>query len=155
MALLLLCPTIPARMHACLPNAPAHVETMTQAHGTFVVKMLPRSPAAEGYGAMSLDKTYIGDLQASAKGEFLSAGDPASGKAGYVAIERITGTLAGRSGGFALMQLGVMAGGTAPSLTALIVPGSGTGDLSGIHGSMTLTAAGKDHQYTIEYAFSN
>lgn len=127
---------------------------MTEARGSFEVKIAPRSPAPDGYGAMSLDKTYTGELQAIGKGEMLSAGDPRAGNAGYVAIERITGSVAGRSGSFALMQSGIMATGVEPKLIATIVPGSGTGELSGIYGSMTLVAAGGHHSYTIDYAFS-
>ncbi len=127
---------------------------MMQAKGTFDIRMAARSPAAEGFNAMSMEKTYQGELQATAKGEFLSAGDPKAGNAGYVAIERITGTLAGHAGSFAVMQSATMATGTEPKLTATIVPGSGTGDLSGIYGSMTLVNTGSGHHYTVDYDFA-
>ena len=84
----------------------------------------------------------------------LSGGDPGSGNAGYVAIERITGKLGAKSGSFAVMQQGTMIKGSAPQMTVTIVPGSGTGDLSGIYGSMNIMVPGGKHEYEIFYAFA-
>ncbi len=100
-------------------------------------------------------KQYHGALDASSKGEFLSAGDPKSGNAGYVAIERVKGTLNGRVGSFAVMQMGQMSTGSAPLLTVTVVPGSGTGDLSGIFGGMKLVNEGGKHSYVLDYGFSS
>lgn len=129
------------------------VGTMTQAHGEFDIKMLPVSSDL-GLNSMSMEKQYRGDLTGSAKGQFLSSGDPAKGNAGYVAIERVTGTLGGRTGSFSLMQMGQMVAGTPPSLTVLVVPGSGTEGLSGLQGTMTIDVAQGHHRYTLAYEFS-
>jgi len=140
-------------------SAPAKESPMTHASGTFDVKSAPTDHAPDpSLGSYSLDKVYHGDLEATGKGEMLSAGDPSTGNAGYVAIERIAGTLGGpsgtKTGTFAVMQMGTMSTGTAPQLTATIVPGSGTGDLSGIYGSMTIALADGKHNYTLDYAFA-
>jgi len=127
-------------------------ETMTEAHGEFDIKMLPVAGDA-GLKAMSMEKQYRGDLVGSAKGEFLSSGDPSQGNAGYVAMERVTGTLGGRTGSFSLMQMGQMTPGIAPSLSVVIVPGSGTGELSGIQGTMTIVNAAGHHRYTLDYSY--
>ena len=128
---------------------------MMHAKGAFEVKVTPDPKApGEGLASYTLAKTFTGDLACTSAGQMLSAGDPKSGNAGYVARERITGPLAGRVGSFALMQNGTMTTGTAPQLTATVVPGSGTGDLSGIYGSMTITIAAGKHSYTLDYAIS-
>ncbi|MDB5806047.1 MAG: hypothetical protein JWN73_3369 [Betaproteobacteria bacterium] len=125
---------------------------MTHATGTFEITLTPTGHAPDpSLGSLALAKTYHGGLEATAKGEMLSAGNPASGNAGYVAIERITGTLDGRAGSFALMQLGTMTAGSAPSMTILIAPGSGTGALEGISGTMAIVREGGKHSYVLEY----
>ena len=121
------------------------------AHGTFQVKVqpLPSAPA-EGLTRMSIDKELAGDLQGSSKGEMVSAGDPKAGAAGYVAMERVTGTLGGKTGSFALQHFGVMdAGG--PKLQVIVVPGSGTGELNGLSGTFTITIENGAHSYDLEY----
>ncbi len=136
---------------------PATRETMMQANGTFDVKLLPGTvdSGAEGVSRMLMDKQFHGDLEGTSKGEMLSAGDPKTGNAGYVAIERVTGSLNGRVGSFALMQMAQMATGITPQLTMPIAPGSGTGDLSGIYGSMKIAVADRQHRYVLDYAFSS
>ena len=126
---------------------------MTQATGTFEIALTPTNHAPDAsLGSLAMDKTYHGGLEAAAKGEMLSAGNPASGNAGYVAIERITGTLEGKAGSFALIHLGTMTAGNAPSMNVLISPGSGTGALEGISGTMTIVREGGKHSYVLEYA---
>lgn len=124
------------------------------AEGSFDVKNAPLAAdealAGTGIGRFALDKQYHGDLEATAKGEMLGAGNPASGTAGYVAIEQVTGTLQGRGGSFALQHFGTMDGGKF-ELKVTIVPGSGTGDLAGIAGSLTITIASGKHTYTLDY----
>lgn len=122
----------------------------TEAVGSFTVALTPLPPAPGGAAQYRLEKAFSGDLTGSGSGVMLSAGDPASGSAGYVAIETVTGQLAGRSGSFALQHSGVMGGGT-QSLTITIVPGSGTGDLAGISGSMTIRNSGGQHGYALSY----
>jgi hypothetical protein len=80
----------------------------------------------------------------------LAAGNPASGTAGYVAIEHVTGALNGRKGSFALQHFGTMEKGKF-DLKVLVVPGSGTGDLAGISGSMQIIIAAGKHSYVFEY----
>lgn len=124
------------------------------AEGTFDVKTTPLpgddTTAGTLIGRYALVKQLHGDLEGTSKGEMLSAGEPSSGNAGYVAIEQVTGTLAGHTGSFALQHMGVMENGSY-RLTVIVVPGSGTGQLTGITGAMTITIANGKHSYTLEY----
>jgi hypothetical protein len=105
-------------------------------------------------GRMSIDKQYHGDLEAASKGQMLTAMTDIKGSAGYVAIERVTGTLrtAGgvRSGSFALQHSGTMTRG-APQLSVTVVPDSGTGQLAGLAGKMNIIVADGKHSYDFEY----
>ena len=123
-----------------------------QAKGAFDVQLKP-APAEPGrarVGRMLMDKTYFGDLVGTAQGEMLSAGNPAVGSASYVAIEHVSGTLHGKVGDFALAHAGTMHNGS-NDLTIAIVPGSGTGELTGISGKLTLSITGNQHYYDIDY----
>ena len=124
------------------------------AQGSFEVRTAPlpadEATAATSIGRYSLDKTYLGDLEAASAGEMLGAGHPATGTAGYVAIEHVTGKLHGKTGSFALQHFGTMQGG-AFDLNVRVVPGSGTGDLEGIAGTLTIIIAGGKHSYKLEY----
>lgn len=111
----------------------------TTAHGTFDVEIVPAPPELGGaVQRMELTKRFSGDLDATGTGIMLSAGDAERGSAGYVAIETVRGALAGRSGGFSFVQLGLMDAGT-HTLHYEVVPGSGTGELAGITGRLELT----------------
>jgi hypothetical protein len=124
------------------------------AAGTFDAKPtpLPADDATGGadIGRYALDKQYHGDLEATAKGEMLGAGDPSKGTAGYVAMERVTGTLHGHTGSFTLQHSGTMEQGKF-QLTVTVVPGSGTGGFAGIAGTMTIIIAKGKHSYTFDY----
>jgi hypothetical protein len=121
------------------------------AHGTFTITMKPLTPSpAEGLGRFSIDKVIHGDLEATTQGEMFSGGDYKLGEAGYVAIEVATGTLAGKHGSFALQQFGTMDK-NGPKLTAIVVPGSGTGELKGITGTLTIHNDAGNHSYDLEY----
>lgn len=124
------------------------------AKGSFTVQMKPLdAPAAlEGVstGRMSLDKRFEGDLDGTGRGEMLTALTPIKGSAGYVAIERFTGTLHGRAGSFVFQHSGTMNQG-AQQLSITVVPGSGTGALAGILGVFKLTIVEGKHCYEFEY----
>jgi hypothetical protein len=127
----------------------------TRASGTFEVKMnaLPTHEGEEGslLGRRSLDKQYRGDLEATGKGEMLSAGTAVKGSAAYVAIERVHGTLHGKSGSFVIQHVGVMKRG-APELSITVVPDSGTDQLAGLAGTMTITIADGKHTFDLDYS---
>jgi hypothetical protein len=124
------------------------------AEGTFDVKnaSLPADQALTGtvIGRYGLDKQFHGDLEAISKGEMLGAGNPATGTAGYVALEQVTGTLHGRSGSFALQHFGTMVDNKF-ELIVKVVPGSGTNDLTGIAGTMAIIIAQGKHTYKFDY----
>jgi hypothetical protein len=124
------------------------------AEGTFDVKTTPIAADNETMGTLigrySLDKQFHGDLDATSKGEMLAAGEPSSGNAGYVAMEQVTGTLDGRAGSFALQHIGSMENGSY-KLSVVVVPGSGTGQLAGIAGTLTIIVAAGKHSYTFDY----
>lgn len=125
-----------------------------RAAGDFEVKLAPLEPynrdADAALGRMSIDKVFQGGLQATSKGEMLSAGSPQSGSAGYVAIERVSGTLQGRRGSFTLQHSASMHRGTF-SLSITVVPGSGTGELEGLSGTMNVIIADGRHSYEFDY----
>lgn len=130
---------------------------MTQrASGTFEVKLTPQAPddpAAEVPGRLSLDKQFHGDLEATSKGQMLAAQSGVKGSAGYVAMERVTGSLHGRNGTFVLQHSGTMTRGT-PQLLITVVPDSGTADLAGLSGTMTIQIADGKHSYEFEYTLT-
>jgi hypothetical protein len=128
------------------------------AAGPFEVKMTPQ--AADDYadgatlGRMTLDKQFHGALEATSRGQMLTGMGGVKGSAGYVAIERVTGTLDGRQGSFILQHTGVMDRG-APRLTITVVPDSGTDGLEGLAGTMTIdVAAGGKHTYDFTYTLA-
>jgi len=125
-----------------------------RASGSFEVKLSPLAaddPAAGSpLGRMSIDKQFHGELDASSTGEMLTAGTSVKGSAGYVAIEQVTGSLHGRSGRFVLQHSGTMTRGV-PQLSITVVPDSGTEELAGLAGRMSIEIAGGKHSYDFEY----
>jgi len=125
------------------------------ASGTFDVKLAPVGEAdkADGLtlGTYSLDKQYHGDLEASAKGTMLTAGTEVKGSAGYVAIERVTGALKGHKGSFVLQHNGTLTRGT-PQQNIVVVPDSGTGQLTGLTGKLTVIIESGNHSYEFDYS---
>ena len=128
-----------------------------RATGTFDVKLSPQplaDPDADpALARLSIEKQFHGDLDATSRGEMLSAGGAVQGSAGYVAIERVSGTLHGRSGTFVLQHNATMTRG-APFLNIIVVPDSGTGDLAGLSGQMTIAIADGQHFYEFEYTLA-
>lgn len=126
----------------------------TTAKGTFEVKLVPVTvefkELAEILGRMTIDKKFTGDLEGTSKGEMLSAMGTVKGSAGYVAIEKVTGTLNGKSGTFCLQHSGTMNRGE-PSLTVTVIPDTGTGDLTGLTGKFNIKIENKQHFYELEY----
>lgn len=131
-------------------QAPSKEQVLIKATGTFEVKLTPQ-PIAEGLGRMTIDKTFSGDLEGSSVGEMLSAMGGVKGSAGYVAIEKVTGKLGGKSGTFVLQHSGSMDRG-APSLAVTVVPDSGTGELTGLSGKLGIRIEGGQHFYDFEYS---
>lgn len=135
---------------ACLP---VQAET-GRVSGTFDITVTPAAPPIhEGRTAMArmlLDKQYSGELLATGKGEMLTARTDTKGSAAYVAMERVTGTLSGRKGSFVVHHTGSMSGG-ATELTVSIVPDSGTEELAGISGHMSLKQVERQHYYELDY----
>jgi hypothetical protein len=124
-----------------------------QAKGTFEVKVTPQAPEDKddpNLGRFLLDKQFHGDLEGTSKGQMLTAGTAVKGSAGYVAIEKVRGSLRGRAGTFVLQHIGTMTRG-APELSVAVVPDSGTGQLAGISGKMNIIIADGKHSYEFEY----
>jgi hypothetical protein len=128
--------------------------TMTRATGEFEVKLTPQSADdSKMLGRMAIDKQFRGDLEGSSKGEMLTAGTDVKDSAGYVAIEHVSGTLQGRAGTFILQHTGTMNRGR-PSLSVSVVPDSGTGELKGLSGTMTIDLGGGKHAYRFDYTIT-
>ncbi len=129
----------------------------TRATGTFEVKLNPQAPDDKAAGAtlgrMSIDKQFHGDLEATSRGEMLTAVTSVKGSAGYVAIEHVTGTLHSRSGAFVLQHSGAMTRGT-QQLAITVVPDSGTGQLAGLAGRMSIKIDDGKHSYDFEYTLA-
>jgi len=139
-------------IHAGIGNHFGEFLMQATATGTFEVTMTPRAAgdSTAELGRFLLSKKFEGTLAGTGVGEMLSAGNPASGSAGYVALEWVTATLADRHGRFALQHVGTMDRG-AQSLSITVVPGSGADALAGISGRFELTIADGVHHYTLHY----
>jgi hypothetical protein len=126
-----------------------------RASGTFEVKMSPQDQGADmPVGRMQIDKQFQGDLAGTSKGQMLMASsDSVKNSAGYVAIEKVTGTLNGRSGSFYLQHTGVMTRG-AGELAITVIPDSGTDQLAGLSGKMNIIIAAGKHSYEFEYTLA-
>ena len=134
---------------------PSQKEALVTAHATgpFDVKVTPQDDksAEPQLGRFTVDKQYHGDLEGTGKGQMLTAGTDVKGSGAYVAIEKVSGTLKGRTGTFVLQHSGTMSHNTF-QLTIAVVPDSGTGQLAGIMGKMNITiAADGKHSYDFEY----
>ena len=126
---------------------------MTHAQGHFDVNITLAEDAGSvdpTLGRMVIGKAFHGDLEASSSGQMLTATTDIADSAGYVAVERVSGVLHGRTGSFVLQHSGTMNRGIA-SLSLTVVPDSGTSELQGIAGSLTITIADGTHYYDLEY----
>jgi hypothetical protein len=125
------------------------------AKGAFEVKVEPivqtEHPGGTTLGRFALAKTFHGDLEGTGAGEMLTAGTGVAGSAGYVAIERVEGALAGRKGTFVLQHSGSMAHGS-QNVVITVVPDSGTGELAGLSGTLEIEIEGRAHFYRFEYS---
>jgi hypothetical protein len=142
----------------CLSLVPAMAaEPMTggDATGTFDVTMSPETVSGKtadpDMGQMGMHKNWLGDLDGTSTGTMIGAGAPARGSAGYVAMEKFTGTLAGRTGSFILQQFGTMADNKL-QMTIAVVPSTGTAQLEGLSGTMTIRTNNGQHYYDFHYS---
>lgn len=136
------------------------ISMQTQQHhisGSFDIQLTPQAatPAIEPakLGRQTFDKTFHGDLSARSLGEMLAAKSDVKGSAGYVAMERVTGTLLGKQGSFVLMHTGTMDRGVA-QLLVQVVPDSGTGALTGLTGNMDIQITDGQHFYTFDFSLN-
>ena len=142
-----------------MTRLPYRYSAMQQIKGPFDVKRTAMESVDAGgdaaFGRIRFEKRFHGDLDATSVVEMLSAGNPASGSAGYVAVEHVIGSLAGRRGRFMLQHNGVMDRGEA-SLTVTVVPDSGTDELTGLRGRLHIDIAeGGAHFYTLDYSLDS
>jgi hypothetical protein len=161
-AAFLLSPGCISPAHAQAQSQPAAIQkeasVKTRATGAFDVKVLPL-PADDGvdtggFGRLSLDKRFTGDLEGTSHGQMVAAGTAVEGSAAYVALERVSGTLHGRQGSFILQHNGTMSRG-AQELRVSVVPDSGTDQLIGLAGTMKIIIEGGKHSYEFEYALAD
>lgn len=125
------------------------------AAGSFEVKLTPQaadSGSSENVvpSRMTIEKQFFGDLEGTSTGQMLAAGTGVKGSAGYVAIEQVSGKLHGRAGTFILQHTGTMNRGAA-DLSVTVVPDSGTDELTGLAGRMTIEIVACKHSYTFQY----
>lgn len=131
----------------------ARLPTRATASGEFDVKLAPLSGKDETPMRLSIDKVFRGDLTGESKGQMMASGGPDEKAGAYVALETVTGTLKGKKGSFVLAHRGMMTQ-TSQNLSVVIVPGTGTGELSGIEGSFDIRIEGQKHFYTIDYTIA-
>lgn len=126
-----------------------------RASGPFNVKLTPQPADHVGgddvVSRLLIEKTYHGDLDATGNGQMLSTRASSDGSAVYVALEHVTATLNGRSGTFVLHHRGIMTRGT-PDLVISVVPDSGTAELTGLTGTMTIDIKDGKHFYGFDYS---
>lgn len=132
------------------------VNMTIRATGPFEVKLVPQGDDDKAEGStlarLSIEKHFHGDLEATAQGQMLTAVTGVKGSAGYVAIERVSGTLNGRSGTFVFQHSSTLTRG-APHQSVTVVPDSGTGQLTGLTGSIVvIIAADGKHSYEFDYS---
>ena len=141
-----------AQANSTAPHTPQEKPVTHHATGTFDVKLLPQTDekADPTLGRMTIDKQFHGDIEGTSQGQMLTAMTATKGSAGYVAVERVTGTLKGRTGSFTLQHSGSMNRNT-PQLTITVVPDSGTGQLEGITGTFTIKITEGKHFYDFDY----
>jgi hypothetical protein len=127
---------------------------MKRASGSFEVSVQPLGDGSADpmLGRFLLTKKFSGDLDATARGHMLSAGTAVKGSAGYVALDQVTGSLDGRQGGFVLQHSGSMKRGV-PTLSVMVVPDSGTGELAGLTGTLNINIVAGKHFYDFLYSF--
>lgn len=123
-----------------------------RATGTFAVNLTRQDDGAEApVGRMTIAKQFQGDLAGTSKGQMLMASsESVQGSAGYVAIEKVTGTLNGRQGTFYLQHTGTMNRGNG-ELSVTVIPDTGTDQLVGLRGKMNIIIASGAHSYEFDY----
>lgn len=143
-----------AQSQSAAPGASIKEKAVTtHASGSFEVKLTPQAveDGDAGLGRMSIDKQFHGDLEGTSRGFMLSSATTiVKGSGGYVAMERVTGKLKGRTGSFVLQHSGTMTRGT-PQLSVMVVPDSGAGQLEGLTGMMTIKIDAGKHSYNFDY----
>jgi hypothetical protein len=124
---------------------------MSEARGNFDVQIKPEATFGDGVGRFTVTKSFRGDLEGTGTGEMLAVRTPTAGSAGYVLIERVEARLDGKTGSFLLQHFGTMDR-SQPEQKVVIIPDSGTGELAGIAGTLSIDAAA-NHAYVLSYSF--
>lgn len=128
---------------------------MKRATGSFEISLQPlpntEVTADSQFGRLLLNKKFSGDLIATARGQMLSALTSVKGSAGYVAIDHVTGELDGRRGSFVLQHSGSMNRGS-QSLSIMVVPDTGTDELVGLSGTLSINIIDGRHFYDFIYS---
>jgi hypothetical protein len=146
-----------AAARPAIPEENPMSEYITPAHvsGRFDVKLIPQDDTDDpsGLARLLLDKTFHGELEATSRGQMLGVRTAGNTSGGYVAMEKVTGTLQGRSGSFWLQHYGVARRGV-NTLTLEVVPDSGEGELEGLGGAMRIVVKeGGAHYYEFDFGF--
>ena len=128
-----------------------------QAKATFAIKSWDEKPYSEIEASpkltrVSATKSYQGDIEGEGNLEYLMMYRSAA-SASFMGLERVTGSIGGRSGSFVLQHLGTFEDGVA-KVTLSVVPGSGTGDLRGLKGDGRFSVGHQPpYAMTLDYHF--
>ena len=99
-----------------------------------------------------VEESFTGDISGEGVVEFLQAARP-DGSASFVGIERVTGSAGGRAGTFLLQDAGTVRDNIV-SGDWFVIPGSGTGQLTGLRGEGGFRAnLGEGAQVHLDYWF--
>lgn len=136
-----------------VPTTNAEESNMSKATGTFEISMIPQDDGAANMGRFQFEKAFAGDITGTSIGQMLSHRSSVEGSAGYVAMEKLTITVDGKTGSFHAQHTGTMQAGD-QSASISIVPDSGTDQLTGISGSMVIEVVDGQHFYTLTYSLN-
>jgi hypothetical protein len=129
-----------------------------RATGTFKIEGWDERPYAEIEGGRkltqaSVKQAFAGDVEGEGAVEWLMCYRPDQ-TADFVGLQRIVGTIGGRSGSFVLLQTEGTFDGRVARGRLSVVPGSGTGDMEGLRGSGEFSAPhGGEPTVRLEYDF--
>jgi hypothetical protein len=142
-------PSASTLRHERLERIVARMTERTITAGVEIAAWDERPSSLGGHGAALVRKRFRGALEGSSVAELISL--QTDGGAGYVASERVEGTLEGRTGSFVVQHGGVDDGSSPARAFGHVVPGSGTGELEGLHGEAAFAHDDAGGRLTLTY----
>jgi len=118
--------------------------------GTYVPTTFDEVAGGPSLVEVHLTETFRGDIEGESTVRVLQA-VARDGSASFVGVQRVRGSIGGRTGSFLLQPSGTLAG-KVTKAEWFVVPGSGTGDLQGLRGEGGFEAQLGEHgSYWLDY----